>query len=202
MLGRRDEPIAGPAECGRYAGRRFAARRARRTRKRRRAVPHGGTRQAALSGIRRRRRNAVLCVGANGRDADANGTKLKSNPTCKAQAETCPFSAGEGYCPIDLQQAYKLPSLTRGKGKTVAIVDAFGYHHAAADLAMFRRTMGLKACGTADKCLRIVNQEGHSSPLPGEPPPSDDWRGEQSLDLDMVSGICPNCKIILVQSQR
>ena len=60
--------------------------------------------------------------------------------------------------------------------------------------------MGLKACGTADKCLRIVNQEGHSSPLPAEPPPSDDWRGEQSLDLDMVSGSVPNCKIILVQS--
>ncbi|MGB8909361.1 MAG: S8 family serine peptidase [Candidatus Cybelea sp.] len=114
------------------------------------------------------------------------------------ESESCPFS--QGYCPIDLQQAYKLPSLTRGKDKTVAIVDAFGYHRAASDLAEFRKVMGLKACGTADKCLRIVNQEGHSSPLPAEPPPSDDWRGEQSLDLDMVSGICPNCKIILVQS--
>ncbi|MFZ0032747.1 MAG: S8 family serine peptidase [Candidatus Cybelea sp.] len=117
----------------------------------------------------------------------------------QSAGETCPFSTGEGYCPIDLQQAYKLPSLTRGKGKTVAIVDAFGYRHAAGDLAMFRRTMGLKACETANKCLRIVNQEGQSSPLPNEPPPSNDWRGEQSLDLDMVSAICPNCKIILVQ---
>jgi subtilase family serine protease len=114
----------------------------------------------------------------------------------QSEAESCPFT--QGYCPIDLQQAYKLPSLTRGKGKTVAIVDAFGYHHAASDLAEFRKVMGLKPCG--DKCLRIVNQEGHSSPLPGEPPPSNDWRGEQSLDLDMVSGICPNCKIILVQT--
>jgi hypothetical protein len=117
----------------------------------------------------------------------------------QSEAESCPFSQG-GYCPIDLQKAYKLPSLTRGNGKTVAIVDAFGYHHAASDLATYRKTMGLKACGTADKCLRIVNQEGRSSPLPAEPPPSDDWRGEQSLDLDMVSAICPNCKIILVQT--
>jgi len=114
--------------------------------------------------------------------------------------ETCPFS--EGYCPIDLQQAYDLPSLTRGNGKTVAIVDAYGYDHAASDLAYFRKTMGLSACDTESKCLRIVNQEGNPSPLPPEPPPSDDWRGEQSLDLDMVSGVCPNCKIILVQTDN
>jgi len=115
-------------------------------------------------------------------------------------AETCPFSLG--YCPIDLQKAYDLPSLTAGSGKTVAIVDAYGYKHAASDLAYFRKTMGLKACSTQTGCLRIVNQEGHSAPLPVEPPLSDDWKGEQSLDLDMVSGICPNCKIILVQANN
>lgn len=115
-------------------------------------------------------------------------------------AESCPFTGG--YCPIDLQEAYNLPSLTKGTGKTVAIVDAYGYHHAASDLAIFRKTMGLKACGTAGGCLRILNQEGHSSPLPAEPPKSDDWRGEESLDLDMVSGICPNCKIILIQTNN
>jgi hypothetical protein len=37
-------------------------------------------------------------------------------------AESCPFTGG--YCPIDLQKAYDLPSLTDGKGKVVAIVDA------------------------------------------------------------------------------
>ncbi|MFY9666210.1 MAG: S8 family serine peptidase [Candidatus Cybelea sp.] len=136
---------------------------------------------------------------------DIKPTLIASNQIAsdvQSAGEACPFSAGEGYCPIDLQQAYKLPSLTRGKEKTVAIVDAFGYKRAASDLAVFRKTMGLKACGTADKCLRIVNQQGHSSPLPHEPPASDDWRGETSLDLDMVSGICPNCKIILVQSDN
>jgi subtilase family serine protease len=117
-------------------------------------------------------------------------------------SEQCPFTQNAGYCPIDLQNAYLLPSLKAGGGKTVAIVDAYGYHHAASDLAFFRKTMGLKACTTGTGCLRIVNQEGHTSPLPGEPPPSDDWKGEESLDLDMVSGICPNCKIILVQTNN
>src|SRR5436309_1833516 len=32
------------------------------------------------------------------------------------------------------------------------------------------------------------------------PPPSPDWSLEISLDLDMVSAVCPNCKILLVES--
>jgi subtilase family serine protease len=130
-------------------------------------------------------------------------TDLMANAQLAPQAHqnaTCPFD--EGYCPVDLQDAYALPSLKAGTDKVVAIVDAYGYKHAASDLAYFRATMGLKACGAATKCLRIVNQEGNPSPLPPEPPPSDDWRGEESLDLDMVSGICPNCKIILVQANN
>lgn len=126
-------------------------------------------------------------------------SQTQDEPQGEPAAEKCPFGSGQGYCPIDLQDAYKLPSLTAGKDKTVAIVDAYGYHHAASDLAYFRKTMGLIACGTTNKCLRIVNQNGATSPLPGE---NQNWDGEQSTDLDMVSGICPNCKIILVQTQN
>jgi hypothetical protein len=131
----------------------------------------------------------------------APSVKASDGMSPDATGQKCPFNSNEGYCPIDLQQAYDLPSLTKGGGHVVAIVDAYGYHHAAADLAFFRKTMGLKPCTVASKCLRIVNQNGGTS-LPGEPPPSDDWKGEQSLDLDMVSGICPNCKIILVQADN
>ncbi len=124
----------------------------------------------------------------------------QTSPQVHRKVETCPFS--EGYCPNDLQDAYSLPSLTGGKNQVVAIVDAWGYKHAASDLAEFRTTMGLTACDTSTKCLRIVNQSGTAS-LPGEPPPSQSgWLGEESLDLDMVSGICPNCKIILVQANN
>ncbi|HVR46964.1 MAG TPA: S8 family serine peptidase [Candidatus Binatia bacterium] len=115
-------------------------------------------------------------------------------------AKTCIFT--NAYCPVDLQSAYALPSLSKGAGRLVAIVDAWGYHHAASDLAYYRKAMGLKACGTGTKCLRIVNQNGNPSPLPRESGPSDDWKGEQSLDLDMVSAICPNCKILLVQTDN
>lgn len=128
-------------------------------------------------------------------------------PTMQFEAQTsedvesCPFTTG--YCPNDLQDAYALPSLTRGKGRLVAIVDAFGYKRAASDLAEYRSTMGLKACTTGSKCLRIVNQEGNPSPLPKEPSSSNSgWLGEESLDLDMVSAICPNCKIVLIQADN
>ena len=126
-----------------------------------------------------------------------------ANPALHAEElQNCRQDFREGYCPIDLQQAYHLPSLSRGSGRVVAIVDAFGYHHAASDVAEYRKVMGLKACTEATKCLRIVNQNGNPSPLPNEPPLNDDWKGEQSLDLDMVSAICPNCKILLVQTDN
>ena len=120
----------------------------------------------------------------------------------RGELQDCRQVFSEGYCPIDLQHAYKLPSLTKGSGRLVAIVDAYGYHQAASDVAEYRKVMGLKPCTESTKCLRIVNQNGESSPLPNEPPPNDDWKGEQSLDLDMVSAICPNCKILLVQTDN
>jgi hypothetical protein len=125
---------------------------------------------------------------------------LQMNPDVGGDAGSCPFTVG--YCAGDIQDAYGLPSLKAGSGKTVAIVDAYGYHRAAADLSTYRKTMGLKPCTVASKCLRILNQEGKTSPLPAEPPPSDDWKGEESLDLDMVSAVCPSCKIILIQTNN
>jgi subtilase family serine protease len=52
----------------------------------------------------------------------------------------------------------------------------------------------------ANGCLKIVNQRGQASPLPPEPPPTDDWRIEQALDLDMISAACPRCNILVVQA--
>jgi subtilase family serine protease len=41
-----------------------------------------------------------------------------------------------------------------------------------------------------------VNQNGGTLPMP---PPGADWGLEISLDLDMVSAVCPNCHILLVE---
>src|ERR671939_763487 len=102
-----------------------------------------------------------------------------------------------GYGPADLQSAYKLPSSTAGSGQTVAIVDAFDDPTAESDLAQYRSSYGLSACTTANGCFRKVNQNGGTLPMPA---PSPDWALEISLDLDMVSAVCPNCHILLVES--
>lgn len=101
-----------------------------------------------------------------------------------------------GYHPADLQSAYKLPSSTAGTGQTVAIVDAYDDPKAESDLAVYRSMFGLPACTTANGCFKKVNQNGGSTPPAG----NTGWGQEISLDLDMVSAICPNCHILLVEA--
>jgi subtilase family serine protease len=103
-----------------------------------------------------------------------------------------------GYKPADLQSAYNLPSSTKGAGQTVAVVDAFDDPNAESDLAVYRSQWGLPACTTSNGCFQKVNQFGQTSPLPQAD--TTGWSVEESLDLDMVSAICPNCHIILVEA--
>jgi Putative Ig domain/Subtilase family len=105
------------------------------------------------------------------------------------------------YFPNELRSAYKLAgaSANRGKGKTIAIVDAFNNPHAGSDLGKYRRIFNLPPCTKANGCLRIVNQKGNASPLPNA---RVDWGVEISLDLDMVSAICPKCHILLVEANN
>ena len=106
-----------------------------------------------------------------------------------------------GYGPADFQSAYKLTAASkqRGKGQTVAIVDAYSNPDLAKDLTTYRAHYKLPACTTASGCLRIVNQKGKASPLPAG---NTDWGVEETLDMDMVSAICPNCHIILVEASN
>ena len=107
------------------------------------------------------------------------------------------------YRPVDLQKAYNLvaSSKGRGKGMTVAVVDGGDDPDAAKNLAAYRKEWGLPACNTATGagCLVKVNQNGKASPLPIADP-TGSWEVEESLDLDMVSAICPNCRILLVEA--
>jgi len=99
------------------------------------------------------------------------------------------------YGPANLHSAYNLPTTASGT-PTVGIVDAFNDPNAAKDLATYRSKFGLPACTTSTGCLRIVNQTGGTS-LPRN---NSGWALEESLDLDMVSAICQNCHILLVEA--
>ncbi|WP_256725499.1 hypothetical protein [Streptomyces sp. IMTB 2501] len=123
---------------------------------------------------------------------------------CLAEARTdviqhltvSPHTAPSGYGPSDLQSAYNLPSATAGSGRTVAIVDAMDDPTAESDLAAYRSQYGLPACTTANGCFHKVNQTGGTT----YPSVDSGWAGEISLDLDMVSAVCPQCHITLVEA--
>src|SRR5580693_3027245 len=108
--------------------------------------------------------------------------------------------AGNGYGPSQFQAAYNLTaaSAADGSGTTVAVVDAYNDPTAASDLATYRSAAGLPALTSGQ--FTVYNQNGATSPLPATAPASDDWTLEESLDVDMVSAICPLCKIDLVEA--
>ncbi|MGH9921002.1 MAG: IPT/TIG domain-containing protein, partial [Nitrososphaerales archaeon] len=101
-----------------------------------------------------------------------------------------------GYYPADLQSAYQLPSSTAGTGETVALIEAHNDPDAASDLSVYRSQFGLPACTTSNGCLREVNQTGGTR-LPSN---NASWAQEISVDVDMVSAVCPNCDILLVEA--
>ena len=72
-----------------------------------------------------------------------------------------PFAAAgpAGYAPADLRTAYSVTG-NGARSTVIAIVDAFGYPNAEADLATYRAQFGLPACTTANGCFKKVNQNG------------------------------------------
>jgi subtilase family serine protease len=104
-------------------------------------------------------------------------------------------AAPAGYGPTQLRSAYKIT--TSGSSSTlIAVISAYDYATAEADLATYRAQFGLPPCRSSTGCFRKVNQSGGTS-FPG---PNLSWSLEAALDLDMVSAMCPNCKLVLVEA--
>jgi Putative Ig domain len=125
-----------------------------------------------------------------------------AHPAARAVLPGTTIPAGVGYGPSDLQSAYNLTSAsaTDGAGATVAVIEAYNDPNAESDLNTYRAAAGLPAL-TAGQ-FNVYNQAGQTSPLPALPPTTDDWTVETSLDVDMVSAICPLCKIDLVEADN
>jgi subtilase family serine protease len=108
-----------------------------------------------------------------------------------------PAAALAGYHPMHLQGAYGVTSsaLAGGTGQTVAIVSAFIDKYIEQDLGVYRSTFGLPPCTVASGCLTIDVPKGN------RPLPDNAWGEETALDTEMVSAICPNCKIVVVEAK-
>jgi subtilase family serine protease len=120
-------------------------------------------------------------------------TDIQGNPFVSRNAGG---SGPSGYHPLDLTSAYAITS-AGSSATTIAIVDAYGYSTAEADLAVYRSQFNLPPCTTANGCFKKVNQSGVQGNYPND---NTGWSQETALDLDMASAICPNCKILLVEA--
>jgi Subtilase family len=145
---------------------------------------------------------------ADGEDAPADSVCTQGAIRCHAHVRTSKaglrissHAAPMGFGPAELQSAYKInPASTVTVRPIVAIVDAYGYAAIESDLAAYRTQYGLPPCTIANGCLKVVNQQGQATPLPPNPPATDDWTVETALDMDMVSAACPLCRILVVQA--
>lgn len=120
-----------------------------------------------------------------------------------------------GLTPNDLSELYKYPAPavqgTAGKGQTVAVVVVGNYAQVASDLAVYRSHFGLPPCTKANGCLSTIATPGSGQPaaLTGGAssiaafaalPSSSGWAGEADTDTQMISAVCPNCKILISEA--
>ncbi len=137
---------------------------------------------------------------------DAAG--LASSPRREGTRGAATLGYEGAYNPAYLQSAYNVAAAAAadgsGVGQTVALVDAYDDPNVAADLAYYRSFWGLPACpgGTvssaANGCMfEKVKQSGTQGSYPSA---NSGWATEISLDVEMVSAICPKCQILLVEA--
>jgi subtilase family serine protease len=103
----------------------------------------------------------------------------------------------KGYGPAQFRGAYGLPAAA-STAQTIAIVDAYDHPKIAADLSAYSSQFGLPQCNSANPCFEKVNQSGSAAgPFPQA---NSGWALEIALDVEVAHGICPNCKILLVEA--
>ena len=116
-------------------------------------------------------------------------------------------SYGTLMCPNGLQTAYGVPfkntpagRLNDGTGTTIAIVDAFHYANAEADLAANTANLGMPACTKANGCFKDLDQYGNdaTNTTCGDAV-ANGWAVEIMLDLVYAHAMAPGAKLVLVE---
>lgn len=151
-----------------------------------------------------------------------HGTLLKTHGTydyCHAQGLACNVSvlttkpgshqilttaAPSGIGATDLEQAYNLTKADSADG-TITIIDAaaFPAKDLEATLNTYREAYGLSDCTVKSGCLQVHNRFGgkalNAPRTQFQKQAAEDIGVETSLDVEMASAACPDCKIVLLQ---
>jgi hypothetical protein len=125
-----------------------------------------------------------------------------SQPQCHAwhlvddSGERIVSAAPNGLGATDLAAAYHLPK-TGGNGRIIATQLGVHYPNAEADLNAYRMQYGLPPCTKANGCfIQVDGKGGTNFPQSGT---CNGLLGESSLDIEMLSAGCPDCKIMLIE---
>jgi subtilase family serine protease len=108
------------------------------------------------------------------------------------------FDGPAGYQPADLRSAYNFHD-TGVRSTIIAIVDAYHYPTAEADLNTYRTQFGIPPCTRINGCFHQVNQHGGTRSFP---PVNLGWNQEEALDIEMASAVCPKCQILIVEADN
>jgi subtilase family serine protease len=137
---------------------------------------------------------ALLAIAGSALSVFAQSATIDSFATHTAHPDfivlkrgVSPNSAGGGFTPSQLRKAYGLATLkNKGKGVTVAIIDACGNPKAQADLNKYDSTFGLPAT-----TIKVVTPQGQPCSDP------QGWGVETDLDVQMVHAMAPAATIVL-----
>lgn len=153
----------------------------------------------------------IGAVSARGAKA---GTAAPGAAAGSVKAGTSAAASVTGLTPANLQSAYNLTAASASGGmsgatpEVIAISTAYDDPTAAQDLAAYRAQFGMTPCITPDNisqyslplgsgCVAKVSQDNQASSLP---PTDASWTGTDSVQMDAITAICPNCQILLVEA--
>ena len=117
-----------------------------------------------------------------------------SSPIGTAQV---PVPSLPGLQPATLQRIYLNPQnipAAGGQNQTVAAVVAYTNPNLESDLNVYRKEFNLPPCTSASGCLKIVQQGSVGTD------PQDLWPIESALDAEMISAMCFQCNIMVVEA--
>ena len=166
------------------------------------------------TGTRRKRRTSPTCETLETRQLLTANTAAST--VAQAFLQAVPMAAGgyATYTPQQIDSAYGISSISfpggsgqsavkgTGAGQTIAIVDAYHYPTAAADLHEFSMAFGLPDVPS----LRVVAQDGSTNFPPVDPSGpagltgQSTWSLEAALDLQWAHAIAPGANLILVEA--
>ena len=122
--------------------------------------------------------------------------------------------AVNGLTPNDLSSLYAYPRPgwqgLAGRGQVVAVVVAYDYAGAESDLAVYRAHFGLWPCTSRNGCFSKVgaataqaqSSTGNPESISAHPTTlgAIGWAAEADADIEVISAVCPNCKIVLAEA--